>query len=241
MVTYCSTRDLGVNLDYTARTTGGTIENSAGDNADLPLATQTLAGLMSPGDKAKVDNALNLDWDAKPDSGEIKRVDNGDVIVTAPLVTNTLAGLMSPKPEQQPDALANLDALYLADAKDFSAWNGGLNDYNKRPDASPPGAALRGDVVLNTTGSFNGDTTISSGLKAKIFNPQDLRPGDKGSPWRPNYLYQMLIILLILSIGFISLLINSYLLLVTVRLLSNRMVLNKVPLLSTKRMTLKLT
>ena len=221
-------RDLGVNLDYQASATNGVIENSAGADATIPLATETLAGLMSPGDKNIVNTGFNLDYDAFPTKGEIKRVVDGSVIVTipavsnvnaglitpalvdelanpeldldyeakvdkgivkdgtsgneqfqVPLVTNTLSGLMSPGEHIKLDALANLDALYLADVKDFSSWNGDKGDYNYRPDADPKGP-LRGDVILNNTGDFAaGGATMSSGLKAKIFNPQDFRSGDE--------------------------------------------------------------
>jgi hypothetical protein len=44
-----------VNLDYTAAANGGTVTCSAGDDAALPLANVTNAGLFSPTDKAKLD------------------------------------------------------------------------------------------------------------------------------------------------------------------------------------------
>jgi hypothetical protein len=43
------------NLDYLATPTGGTVFSSAGNDAVLPLATATNAGLQSPNDKSKLD------------------------------------------------------------------------------------------------------------------------------------------------------------------------------------------
>ena len=43
-----------VDLDYTAAADGGTVTNTAGDNAALPLVDSTNAGLMSPADFAKL-------------------------------------------------------------------------------------------------------------------------------------------------------------------------------------------
>ena len=136
---------------------------------------------MSPGDKAKVDNALNLGYEPAPDEGYIIRQDNSDKLVTIPLVTATNAGLispdqvsrletsfeylgdplhgdiirsdnkelvirlplvdntpeimeaglMSPNDKNALNALTKLDALYLADQKNFSAWNGSKDGYDR--------------------------------------------------------------------------------------------------------------
>lgn len=46
----------GVDLNYIASTTGGTVNNSAGTNASIPVAgAMGMAGLMIPGDKTKLD------------------------------------------------------------------------------------------------------------------------------------------------------------------------------------------
>lgn len=48
-----------VNLAYTASPSNGVITNTAGTGATIPLVTGTNAGLMSPGDKTKLDTVQN--------------------------------------------------------------------------------------------------------------------------------------------------------------------------------------
>ena len=69
--------DLKVDLGYTAAADRGTVTNSNGDDAEIPLATGTNAGLMAPGDKNKIDGypatpgdlAATLDLQAVTDNG----------------------------------------------------------------------------------------------------------------------------------------------------------------------------
>ena len=69
--------DLEVDLGYTAAADKGTVTNTNGDDAEIPLATGTNAGLMAPGDKNKIDGypatpddlAATLDLQAVTDNG----------------------------------------------------------------------------------------------------------------------------------------------------------------------------
>ena len=69
--------DLEVDLGYTPAADKGTVTNTNGDDAEIPLATGTNAGLMAPGDKNKIDGypatpgdlAATLDLQAVTDNG----------------------------------------------------------------------------------------------------------------------------------------------------------------------------
>nr|BAR30337.1 hypothetical protein [uncultured Mediterranean phage uvMED] len=69
--------DLEVDLGYTAAADKGTVTNSNGTDAEIPLANGTNAGLMAPGDKNKIDGypatpddlAATLDLQAVTDNG----------------------------------------------------------------------------------------------------------------------------------------------------------------------------
>ena len=65
-----------VDLGYTPAADKGTVTNSAGDDAELPLADDTNAGLLAPGDKDKLDEitigsggGLEIDGYVKTDDG----------------------------------------------------------------------------------------------------------------------------------------------------------------------------
>lgn len=65
-----------VDLGYTSAADKGTVTNSAGDDAELPLADSTNAGLLAPGDKDKLDEitiggggGLEIDGYVKTDDG----------------------------------------------------------------------------------------------------------------------------------------------------------------------------
>ena len=87
------------NLGYTPSPTNGTVTNSGGTPAVLPLATSTNAGLMSPADKTKVDNVVSnvttdLSYIPSSTQGTVVSSDGADAVI--PLVTGTNAGLASP-------------------------------------------------------------------------------------------------------------------------------------------------
>ena len=58
--TFTGWRTSGIDLGYTAAPDQGTVTNSAGTDATLPLADSTNAGLLAPGDKDKLDNLPTL-------------------------------------------------------------------------------------------------------------------------------------------------------------------------------------
>ena len=59
IVTKLTTYLTVINLAYTASPTQGVITNSAGTGATIPIVNTTNAGLMSPGDKTKLDTVQN--------------------------------------------------------------------------------------------------------------------------------------------------------------------------------------
>ncbi len=75
------------NLGYTASPTDGTVTSDTGTDATLPLADTTNAGLLSPGDKTKLnntsgtntgDNSVNTTSNTYADSKVVNTLINGD-------------------------------------------------------------------------------------------------------------------------------------------------------------------
>lgn len=70
-------KDAAVDLGYTPAADKGTVTNTAGDDAELPLADSSNAGLLAPGDKDKLDEiTINADGDLDID-GYVKLDDKG--------------------------------------------------------------------------------------------------------------------------------------------------------------------
>ena len=67
-----------VDLGYTPAADKGTVTNNAGDDAEIPLADSTNAGLLAPGDKDKLDEiTINADGGLDID-GYVKLDDKGN-------------------------------------------------------------------------------------------------------------------------------------------------------------------
>ena len=105
-------QDDNVDLDYAAASDKGTILNSDGEDAEIPVVDQTNAGLMTPDMLAILedlevdayqDDNVDLDYTAAADKGTILNSDGDDAEI--PLVNETIAGLMSP------EMLSRLDSL----------------------------------------------------------------------------------------------------------------------------------
>ena len=75
--------DIGVDLGYTASPTNGTVTNTAGTDATLPLANSTNAGLLAPGDKDKLDDLPALGSGEDYDGRYIRTVTAGDGIAVS--------------------------------------------------------------------------------------------------------------------------------------------------------------
>ena len=88
------------NLQWVSYSSKGEILSSTGAGTDVPLVNTDDAGLMSPGDKAKLDTFINpegetnLSWTAYPNKGTVESDTGTDADLT--LCTDTLAGLMQP-------------------------------------------------------------------------------------------------------------------------------------------------
>jgi hypothetical protein len=76
-------------LSQTASPTTVTVESSTGNNVNLPLATQTNAGLLSPADKTKLDDAIDINGTGLT-VGDILRWD-GTEFVRDPFIINDAA------------------------------------------------------------------------------------------------------------------------------------------------------
>ena len=66
-----------VDLGYTPAADKGTVTNNAGDDADLPLADGTNAGLLAPGDKNKLDEITISGGGGLEIAGYVKTDDGG--------------------------------------------------------------------------------------------------------------------------------------------------------------------
>jgi len=109
-----------VNLQYKLGTDKGTIQNSAGIDAEIPLVDETNAGLMSPGDKKNfnsltfniepitgeinLEDAVDLEYVSDSDKGTINDILGGSVEI--PAVTGSDAGLMTASDKNKLDGIA---------------------------------------------------------------------------------------------------------------------------------------
>jgi hypothetical protein len=84
---------IDVDLAYTARAGDGEVTNTAGDNATIPARTDTLAGLMLPGDKTKVDSIPAGGFDDYLQAGDnITELNNNAGYLTEAEINNILNG-----------------------------------------------------------------------------------------------------------------------------------------------------
>ena len=70
-------KDAAVDLGYTPAADKGTVTNSAGADAELPLADGTNAGLLAPGDKDKLDEITIGGGGGLEIAGYVKTNDGG--------------------------------------------------------------------------------------------------------------------------------------------------------------------
>ncbi len=95
--------NVATNLGYTAAASNGTVSSSTGNNATLPAATTSLAGLLTAPDKAKLDGiaagaqvnvATNLGVSAGTTSGPTITSSTGSN-VTLPAASTTASGVVT--------------------------------------------------------------------------------------------------------------------------------------------------
>ena len=152
-----------VDLDYTPASDKGTVNNTAGDDAVIPLVENTAggnAGLMSADDKVKLDTLnidangditnvkVDLDYTAAADKGTVTNTGGTDAVI--PLANGTTAGL----------SLHN----YSQDDKD-------------KVDAIPAGGVpeVLGDLNdVDTTGEADGHVLAYDGSEWVPVNPASL-------------------------------------------------------------------
>ena len=121
-----------VNLGYTANgNNAGTVTNTAGNNATIPIATNTVAGLFTGSEKQKLSSissganvgltSVNLGYTANGDSAGTV-TNTGGNNATIPIATNSVAGLFTGSEKQKLSGLnvnSTNDARYLR--KDLAA------------------------------------------------------------------------------------------------------------------------
>ncbi len=153
------------NLSVINRTAAGlTIASSTGGDADVPLATETLAGLQAPSNRAKAEGAV-LAVALTPPSGWGTQTSN-----TAGSVTLTLtlpSGFSLPSNASQ----ANWDTAYSMRGQ----WSGGATGLN----AATGRASLElGSAALAAAGDFA--TSAQGALAATAVQPAALTTGLAG-------------------------------------------------------------
>jgi hypothetical protein len=170
-----------VDLGYTPATDKGTVTNTGGTNAEIPVVGIN-AGLMTPGDKNKLDTypddaaglRIDLGYTAAADKGTVTNT-NGDN-AELPLVDSSNAGLMAPGdkgkldgyPATPDDLAATLDLQAVTDNGNTTTnsvtFGGGNISLNANGSA-----AFSGDVFVggNAPGSPNGWLKADGGAEFK--------------------------------------------------------------------------
>lgn len=105
--------DVNADLDYVPNgNNAGTVTNTAGDNATIPIATNTVAGLFTGDEKQKLAGIetgvqfQDLGYTPNGDNaGTVTITDGTDA--TVPIATNTVAGLFTGAEKQKLDGLSN--------------------------------------------------------------------------------------------------------------------------------------
>lgn len=141
------------NLDYTATPTGGTVYSSTGNDAALPLATTTNAGLLAPADKTKIDE-VQSQLDAKENTSN---KDNGTL--TSSSITFPTSGAVKEEIDKiksiiNPNTYVVTDAGYSQSVNDITinaGWQWKINNVAKT-NASP--------VVINIPVAASGYNRI---------------------------------------------------------------------------------
>lgn len=159
-----STSSLSVNVDlgYTPAGDRGTITNSAGDNAEIPLGNGTNAGLslnnFSATDKSTLDSALQsvaLGYTAASDKGTI--TNNAGSNATIPRANGTNAGLSL---NNYTTAEKNKLASYPNDPADTPVPTPNLQAVTNAGSTTTTGASFGGKVTSASTGAGDSGTTL---------------------------------------------------------------------------------
>ena len=111
-----------IDLGYLADNDKGTVTLTVGDDAVIPLATESIAGLMSPQQKIKLDALEPVDLEYIPSIINGVVSNSGGNNATIPLV-GANAGLMSPTQKVNLDFLVNTakkSAIFSSDGLTLS-------------------------------------------------------------------------------------------------------------------------
>jgi hypothetical protein len=103
----------GTNLGYTSAASAGTVTSSTGNNATLPAATTSIAGLLTSTDKTKLDGIAagaqvnvptNLGYTTAASSGTV--TSSTGTNATLPAATTSVAGLLTSADKTKLDGVA---------------------------------------------------------------------------------------------------------------------------------------
>ena len=180
-----------VDLGYTPDPAKGTVTNTDGIDAELPLANTTNAGLLSPGDKGKLDNIIpghlgcvTKDIKATIDVGGI---DTGDLVVDGTCLTDFVEQLISPLilPTIKVINSANVGGVVPTKMEIGSAYSQQLAySYNRGLIESKDGHV---DVPL--TGAATGATWTGTGIDANGLINTIIMPN--GNSWVAEVAYAL--------------------------------------------------
>jgi hypothetical protein len=149
------------NLSFTRNSTTLTLENSGGVGAILPVATTTLAGLLSAADKTTLDSlsagtATNLTFTRNSTTLTVESSTGSDVIL--PAATPTLAGMMSGADKTKLDSLSGGSIMGSLSG---SAWT--VTHFGATNTTASLGLAGGGSIGLITSADKTKLDGIASG------------------------------------------------------------------------------
>ena len=190
--------DVNADLDYTPAVDKGTVTNTAGDDATLPLADGTNAGLFTAAEKQQLADLVAED-PKQQDLGYTPAVDKGTVTITdgtdatIPLADATNAGLFTAAEKAKLDGIeagaevnVNADLEYVPDANNAATITNTAGDDATVPIATDSvaglftgdekqklagiedGAAANQDLGYTADGNNAGTVTITDGTDATV-------------------------------------------------------------------------
>ena len=170
-----------IDLGWIAEPTGGTVTNTAGGNAVLSLATTTNAGLLSPGDKTKLDGVdpgaevnVQADWSVTDTSDDafIKNKPTIPTLVQSDWnqTNNAQPDYIKNKPAVLPDAPSD-GSLYGRQDAGWVVVDAGVTSVNGNTGAVTVDLQSVCDQGATTTtgATFGAAVTVNADLTATNF------------------------------------------------------------------------
>ena len=158
------------NLGNIQTATGVEVTSSTGTNTILPLATTTLAGLLSPADKLKLDAATGTNLSSIVSPTKVTIVSDSGTDADIPTATTTNSGLLSPTDKTKLDGIIQENVVITERPLDVLIE---LRDQNNN--------ILNSDVLAYST-------TINSGVVRKATNTEASDGNNTNQYITPEYL-----------------------------------------------------